>query len=739
MGARNHRRRGFCASFVLACGLVLGGCFWKDGGEQGVPRATVTAGPALATPGGTATVPRTALDADDAQELYREGRFAEARGAFEALAERSADGNARAEALVGAGNAAFSLNDVSSAFAAFNEAVKVAPEGSDVAVRARYLLVQRLNDAGRYDEAATVFNARPQLPGGSPLEPYYRFEGGRAQWANTGNAIWNALLAEGGVSGALKTKIRQSQVEEWRALGNSAELTSALDAVISDTGDAPARFERAGLAFEAGDTNTATVQLRALVTNFPGTRYATLALSTMADEGIEIDPGVAGLAYYRAGSYQHAIDVLEPGLAAADNASVLAFRAYYLAASYEERGDGAAAIQYYDLAANSGGSGPYIHRAKYWAARVSEWSEPAADVSARYVALVREGPGGEFTAESAFRAGYVLLEGGDASGALAAWGSLIEGSSARLEYWRARALLAAGDSQSAVAAYERASELGPLELYGIEAARQLGRSAPIDVRYRPRKLAQPVDWGYIESWLQGRIGGNPPGSAPTAACELAGVGLTSAAAAEIWGANAGADPWRRFELMREASSCGLTNVAAQLAVALRIDAGADSHEPPADLLRVSYPIDFGRLLDTESQKANIDPLFFASLIRQESLWDPTAGSSAGALGLAQIIPPTGEALANELGVDGFAPEMLFSPAVAIEFGAHYFGAQLQRYANPWIALAAYNAGPGNAARWAASGATSASDVVEAIDFSETRNYVTFIFEAYAHYRLAWGD
>lgn len=734
MGARNNRRRGFCASLVLVCGLVLGGCFWKDGDEKTVVPATATMA-ASVTPGATPAP----INPDGARELYREGRYAEARQAYEVLAERSSGPGVRAEALLGAGNAAFALNDLAAAFAALNEAVKVAPDGSDVAVRARYLLVQRLNDAGRFGEATSVFNARPQLAGGSPLEPYYRFEGGRAQWAKTGNAIWNALLADPSVSNALKTKIRRGQVEEWRTQANAAELTKALDAVISDTGEPAARFERAGLAFEAGDIATAAAQLRAIVTNFPGTRYASLALVTMNDEGIAIDPGVAGLAYYRAGSYQQAIDVLMAGLASAESATETAFRAFYLGASYEEIGDGSAAIRYYDMAANSGAGGPYIHRAKYWAARVSEWTGPAADVSARYVALVRDGPAGEFTSEAAFRAGYVLLEAGDGPGALAAWDAFVEGSSARLEYWRARALLATGDSQGAVSAYERASELGPLELYGIEAARQLGRSAPIDVSYKMRNLAQPIDWGFIESWLQGRIGGSPPGSLPTAACELAGVGLTSAATAEIWGANASADPWRRFELMHEASSCGLTNVAAQLAVALRVDAGVDSHEPPADLLRVSYPIDFPTLLDTESQKAGIDPLFFASLIRQESLWDPAAGSAAGALGLAQIIPPTGQALANELGVAGFSPSMLFSPAIAIEFGAHYFGAQLRHYANPWIALAAYNAGPGNATRWAESGATSASDVVEAIDFSETRNYVTYIFEAYAHYRLAWGD
>ncbi len=375
----------------------------------------------------------------------------------------------------------------------------------------------------------------------------------------------------------------------------------------------------------------------------------------------------------------------------------------------------------------------------YWAARVSEWSATPGEASARYAAIVRNGPAGEFSTESAFRAGFVLFEDGDGAGAIAVWDSLIGQSSPRLEYWRGRALLAEGKSSEAVAAYEQAIALGPVDLYGLEAARELGRATTFDVSYRKRDLGRPIDWGAIEGWLRVRIGGNPLGSPATAACELAKSGLTAAAVAEIWAEDARGDTWRSFELMKEAKGCGLTSVAAQLAVSIRSLAGVASHEPPADLLRVAYPLDYVAVLDTESQKANIDPLFFAALVRQESLWDPSAGSTAGALGLTQVIPPTGEALAEELGVADFVPTMLFRPALSLEFGAHYLGGQVAAYGNALIALAAYNAGPGAAARWASSGAVNPADLVEEIDFSETTNYVTLIYESYAHYQLAWGD
>jgi soluble lytic murein transglycosylase len=248
-----------------------------------------------------------------------------------------------------------------------------------------------------------------------------------------------------------------------------------------------------------------------------------------------------------------------------------------------------------------------------------------------------------------------------------------------------------------------------------------------------------VDWDAIEIWLQGRIGGGPLTRQPTPACELMTVGLREAAAAEIRAADRVATPWGSFALLREAAGCGLTDVAAGLAVSLRVDAGVGSGEPPKDLLRLSYPVDFAATLSEEARKADVDPLFLASLVRQESFWDPQAGSTAGALGLTQVIPQTGAAIAEQLGVADFRAEDLFLPALSLEFGAYYLGGELRSYRSPLLALAAYNAGPGPAGRWASAGDTNPADVVERIDYVETKAYVTYIYEAYAHYLVAWGD
>jgi soluble lytic murein transglycosylase len=155
-----------------------------------------------------------------------------------------------------------------------------------------------------------------------------------------------------------------------------------------------------------------------------------------------------------------------------------------------------------------------------------------------------------------------------------------------------------------------------------------------------------------------------------------------------------------------------------------------------DLMRLAYPLDYVTLLDSEAESYGIDPLFFAALIRQESFWDADAGSIAGALGLTQVIPPTGEAIAQSLGVE-FAPSDLFRPAVSLRFGANYISGQLRAFGNPYHALAAYNAGPGNAERWANLAGSAPADFAEAVDFAETQGYVISVMEHYAHYQAAY--
>jgi soluble lytic murein transglycosylase len=136
-------------------------------------------------------------------------------------------------------------------------------------------------------------------------------------------------------------------------------------------------------------------------------------------------------------------------------------------------------------------------------------------------------------------------------------------------------------------------------------------------------------------------------------------------------------------------------------------------------------------------------------MRQESAFDPSIASPAGAVGLLQIIPPTAKAIAREIDAapaEGAAalPEAgeLSNPELSVRYGGYYLSKLLAMFQGSVpLAAASYNAGPKIVSHWLATGADLDADVfVARIPYEETRNYVARVTGNLLRYEwLAGGN
>lgn len=146
------------------------------------------------------------------------------------------------------------------------------------------------------------------------------------------------------------------------------------------------------------------------------------------------------------------------------------------------------------------------------------------------------------------------------------------------------------------------------------------------------------------------------------------------------------------------------------------------------LLRIIYPFPYRSVIEAEAEERGLDPYLVAGLIRQESMFSATIRSPAGAVGLMQIMPATGRALASSLGVRSFETELLEQPEINIHLGTNYVAELLSRYDQRLTAtLAAYNAGPNRVARWSSFPEFGDEELfAERIPYAETRHYVKVV-------------
>ena len=178
----------------------------------------------------------------------------------------------------------------------------------------------------------------------------------------------------------------------------------------------------------------------------------------------------------------------------------------------------------------------------------------------------------------------------------------------------------------------------------------------------------------------------------------------------------------------------LTIFASALTVLIALGAWALFGRDRADLSR--YPMTYAPEIRAAAAEFSLDPAYVASVVLAESSFDAEAVSSAGAIGLMQIMPATGEWIAGKLEDEPFDVQRLYQPEVNLRYGCWYLRFLLDRYdGDMYTASTAYHQGQGRVDQWLEDPQYSEDGrTLTAISSAVTDTYVNRIMESYANYQ-----
>jgi len=289
-------------------------------------------------------------------------------------------------------------------------------------------------------------------------------------------------------------------------------------------------------------------------------------------------------------------------------------------------------------------------------------------------------------------------------------------------YWAGRMRMELGDTSAAEKHIRQIKTRDPVSYYAVIGAELLGELYTMNV--------SDADDPAIPPWLNKGLSDIDL---------FTEAGLEQAAAAEV----------NRLREVARTSKNDMLGLAEGLIARGRTIDGInlgwalrdEGHEWDSRLIRVAFPLPYLDLIRREAMEWGVDPIILAAIIRQESAFKADIVSRAGAIGLMQVMPPTGAQLARVHGPSDFQEAHLASPEVSLHLGAAYFVEMSARYDGvlPLI-LSAYNAGPTRATRWKQY--PEISDLLrftERIPFVETRGYVKNVRRNLGIYGVLYGQ
>lgn len=314
-------------------------------------------------------------------------------------------------------------------------------------------------------------------------------------------------------------------------------------------------------------------------------------------------------------------------------------------------------------------------------------------------------------------------------------------------YWSGRVKESLLDKQGAIVDYGIAVTRGFGNYYGHRAGERLaalGDNSHPDAKRVNVGGVQFAIWAYPQESLSRRLTeeeGRAPKSAAFERLRFFGRnGLPEGEWEALFLATTTQDTTETVNLARHLADAGLAHTANQLLDARKL--GYEDGAPTPVRLAVMYPRPYWDDATKVAAEAGVDPLLLMAIARQESTFRPAISSSAGAVGVMQLMPATaGWMVGADDGVDAEHSANLTRPANSLRLGAFYLRRMLERSGGDVAqALAAYNAGPGNLRKWQRERPQADTETfIEKIPFTETRTYVKRVLGNYGAYKSLYED
>lgn len=398
----------------------------------------------------------------------------------------------------------------------------------------------------------------------------------------------------------------------------------------------------------------------------------------------------------------------------------------------------------------------------YEAARILERANLLKEAAEVWERVMTEYPASEWGFRGLLLAGVSRYRLGDYPAALtvfqrAAVLSGASGEQAASYLWIGKTQQAIGDGAAARTSWEVAAARDPTGYYSERALELLQGGAPFETLGTLKPAAITAEERRLaEGWL--RITFNLPAETDLSVLGVLAQDARLQRGNALWELGLYVEARNEFEALREnltedgagafrlmnhLVSLGCYRSAILLSRQIIILAGIDpatTAMAPTYLNHIRFGLYYSTDLVAAAQAEKFNPLLLYSVIRQESLFEGFAASGAGARGLMQIMPATGAEIAKQVTwLPDYKESDLLRPVVNLRMGARYLARQRDGFdGDLFAALAAYNAGPGNAAVWRSLARGDPDLFLEIVRIKETRDYIMRIYENARLYQKVYG-